>query len=183
MGRAPHVTGYRRFAITAQFVRSCLDYDPVTGIFTWRQRADRDLSWNAKYAGQVAGTPNGDGQIRIQLNSGNYVAHMLAWLYMTGEWSPREIDHIDVDNSHNWWTNLRIATRSQNGANRPAPKSNTSGIKGVSKDSAGRPGKWQAKITVNMRQIHLGVFDCRAAAAFAFMVASDRHFGEFARTI
>ena len=47
----------------------------------------------------------------------DYVAHRLAWLYMTGEWPRHEIDQINLDRSDNRFCNLRPANRSQNSAN------------------------------------------------------------------
>ena len=41
--------------------------------------------------------------------------------------------------------------------------------------------KWQAKIEVAGKQIHLGRFESREAAHKAYMAAARRHFGEFAR--
>jgi hypothetical protein len=45
-------------------------------------------------------------------------AHRFAFLYMTGS-IPEEIDHIDGDGGNNIWSNLRVATKSQNVMNRP----------------------------------------------------------------
>ena len=41
--------------LTADYVRSILDYDKETGIFVWRYRSDKALNWNARYAGKEAG--------------------------------------------------------------------------------------------------------------------------------
>ncbi len=60
-----------------------------------------------------------------------YLAYRLAWLYMTGKYPVDEIDHIDKDHSNDKWSNLRVASRSENERNKGAKKSNVSGIKGV----------------------------------------------------
>lgn len=43
-------------------------------------------------------------------------AHRLAWKLMTGEFTPTsmDIDHINRDRKDNSWSNLRLATRSDN---------------------------------------------------------------------
>lgn len=174
-----HVNGLQRFLVTAEQIRNALHYDPETGLFLWRLREDRTKNWNAKYAGKSAGTQNGDGQIRICFNRANYVGHVLAWLYMTGEWPKHLIDHRDLNRSNNRWDNLRPATNSQNLANTPVRKNNTSGLKGVSWSA--KEQKWQTNITVNYHQRRIGVFDCRAAAHFAYLIEGNKAFGEFHR--
>jgi hypothetical protein len=91
----------------------------------------------------------------------------------------RIVDHVDGDGWNNRKSNLRIATPSQNMANSKRPRDNTSGVKGVWQ----LPNdKWSAKICVNYKQIHLGVFDTRDAAAAAYIKAARRYYGEFANT-
>ena len=41
--------------------------------------------------------------------------------------------------------------------------------------------KWMARIKVNGVGIYLGLFDCPAAAHFAYIIEADKQFGEFAR--
>src|ERR1700726_3642325 len=57
--------------------------------------------------------------------------NQLAWFYMTGRWGRATIDHRDGNPANNRWKNLRVATPSQNNANRRRPRNNTSGFKGV----------------------------------------------------
>jgi hypothetical protein len=94
-----------------------------------------------------------------------------------------ETDHIDGDKLNNTPANLRICTPSQNSANRPAPRNNTSGYKGVWYD-ASRPGvkKWRATIERDRRQYHLGLHATSEEAARAYDAAARELFGPFART-
>lgn len=88
------------------------------------------------------------------------------------------VDHIHGwDGLDNRRQNLRVATRSQNLANRGKTKSNTSGFKCVSMRPSGR---WVAKITVDRRQMTLGTFDTREEAHTAYVEAALLYFGEFA---
>ncbi len=176
-----------REALTADYVRSILDYNPETGVFTWRSRprdhfkTKRAYSiWNARFALKMAGSSD-TKYWQILINCHKYRAHRLAWLYMTGEWPKKRIDHRDTDPSNNRWINLREATNSENGSNRPTPSNNTSGYKGVSwrRDM----GKWQVQIAKSGKYFHIGYFDedklSNAAAAYA-NAAKDLH-GEFAK--
>jgi hypothetical protein len=87
------------------------------------------------------------------------------------------VDHVNRDGLDNRRANLRLCNESQNKANRPAPRSNTSGYKGVSKTPSGR---WSAYITVDYRRRALGTFDTAAEAAQAYNAAAIEAWGEFA---
>jgi hypothetical protein len=160
--------------LTQKRLKEVLNYDPETGEFTWLVSAGRRVR-----VGDVAGYQRPDGYCRIQIDGRNYRAHRLAWLHMTGEWPPHQIDHINGDPSDNRTSNLRPATHSQNMANSRKPRHNTSGFKGVSWQAAQR--KWVASLKVNGRTRFLGRFDCPAAAHAAYVAAAVKHSGEFAR--
>jgi hypothetical protein len=89
------------------------------------------------------------------------------------------VDHIDGNGLNNRKENLRMATRSQNQYNSRRRVDNPSGYKGVRsyKDT----GKWQARITANKKQYHLGYFDTAEEAHKAYCEASKKLHGEFSR--
>ena len=160
--------------ITAERLRELLHYDPETGIF--RRLA---VPTNRVKSCDIAGTPDDKGYLLIKIDLRMYKAHRLAWLYMTGAWPEDKIDHIDLDKANNRFVNLREATDSQNEANKRMLRNNTSGYRGVSWHK--RDKKWIAQIWVAGKKRHLGYSDCPAAAHFAYIVAADMAFGEFAR--
>ena len=176
---------FTRDDLTAEFVRSVLDYDPATGVLTWRKRTDisvargRRAAWNTMYAGKPAGTerPIG-GYVSIIINSRPYLAHRLAWLMTYGEWPAADIDHINGDASDNSIANLRAATRSQNNANLPKRRDNTSGFKGVEVHHTGR---FSARIRYEGQRRYLGLYDTPEEAHEAYCRAARELFGEFAR--
>jgi len=90
-----------------------------------------------------------------------------------------DVDHIDGNKLNNRRSNLRVATRSQNSANR-GPTGGTSKFKGVRycKDK----GRYRAEIQADGRYIHLGYFDVEVDAARAYDQAAVTHYGEFAYT-
>lgn len=89
-------------------------------------------------------------------------------------------DHISGDGLDNRRDNLRIATNSQNQANRSAPQNNTSGYKGV---HFYKPlQKWVAYIRVNYKRHHLGYFTTPEDAHQAYCKAAKSFFGEYAKT-
>lgn len=89
-----------------------------------------------------------------------------------------DVDHRDRDGLHNWRGNLRICTNSQNHANVPPSRANTSGYKGVSWYK--RYGFWQAVIWHTGDRHHLGYFQTAKEAAHAYNEAAIRYFGDFA---
>jgi len=169
-------------AITADYVRARLSYNPETGVFLWKERP-RDhfrslhefVRWNNRYAGKMAGSADTKGHIQITLDNQRYGAHRLAWVLITGQWPALEIDHANGQKADNRWSNLREATPSQNRANRPAPRTSKSGIKGVRFNA--KNGKWEATICINKR---LGTFDTPDEAIAAYDRAAAEIHGEFA---
>lgn len=162
-------------ALTQERLRELLSYDPETGQFTWVARRQRVR------VGQVAGTKNKYGYLQIGIDGRKYALHRLAWLWVTGEWPPKEIDHINRDSTDNRFANLRLATSSQNNCNQSMRGDNTSGVKGVSWNK--KSGKWHSRIVVNGKYRHLGLFSDLKDAASAYEVAAQQAFGEFAHTV
>jgi hypothetical protein len=173
---------FKRIAptLTAEQLRAKLDYDPLTGVLTWRHRDDVLPRVNKRFVGKPAGCDDGQyGYISIRLLDRLYQAHRLVWLHVTGEWPDRLIDHVDLDPKNNRWDNLRLATKGQNMMNQEAPRHNTSGIKGVTWNA--REHKWQAQIQVDGKNHHLGTYERIEDAAEARRSAATRLHGEFAR--
>lgn len=90
-----------------------------------------------------------------------------------------EIDHKDCDPWNNAWTNLRLATCSQNMANKGGGK-RPSGMtlpKGVSWQA----GKYKAQICVRGKKRHIGMYFTPEEAALAYAKEAITAQGEFAR--
>ena len=163
---------------TSEEVLSVLSYSPETGEFVWK--VSRNGFGGGVRPGDRAGTATMHGYRAINTFGRPYAEHILAWLVMTGEWPPvgTDIDHINRDRSDNRWSNLRLATRSQNNANSRASRLSTTGVKGVSPVRA--RGVWDARIKVDGRLILLGHFKEFSDAVEARRAAERRFYGEFA---
>jgi hypothetical protein len=148
-------------------LKRLLRYDPEKG------------TWQNKKTGRHVGAidPSKGGYRFIKCAGKRYRSAKLAWFYVKGEWPTQIVDHEDCDRTNDVFSNFRLASKSENGANAKLHAHNTTGLKGVCKIRR----KFQAIITCRGSTHYLGIFDCPAAAHFAYLIAADIHFGEFAR--
>ncbi len=161
MGNIQLLCGYLRircYMITQARLRELLHYDPSTGVLTRLVALT-----NCVQVGDVAGYRNQRGYVRVMVDSSLYLAHRLAWLYMTGAFPENEIDHKDHVRDNNRWSNLREAMPVENARNQSMFCNNTSGVMGVSWNKARR--KWKVSINAEGKRIHLGYFRRKAVAA------------------
>ncbi len=76
---------------------------------------------------------------------------------------------------------MRPATRAQNRINAKLPKNNGSGLKGVTIHAKGKYGTFTARIGIDGKRLHLGLFKCKHKAHAAYIEAAKKHFGAYAR--
>lgn len=167
----------KEYKLTHARLLQLLNYDPTTGVFTWRERRS---SHSPK--GGVAGRTKQTGYREIGIDGVLYYAHRLAWFYAFGEWPSCEIDHRDLNRSNNALNNLRAATRFQQVHNLPKTARNTTGLKGAQRIS--RPTKtksYWSRIRVFGKTIMLGRFATAEEAHAAYVAAANHYFGEYAR--
>jgi hypothetical protein len=162
-------------AVTRELLQSLFDYRPETGHFVRKTKTAPVVN-----VGDIAGGPDAHGYINISIGSYPYKAHRLAWLWMHGSMPIGHIDHINGKKDDNRIANLRDVTVSQNLMNSALSRANKTGHKGVWYDP--KRNNWQAYITAGKKRIPLGRYDSPALAAEAYIEASKRHHGEFART-
>lgn len=149
--------------LTNEQLKLIINYNPDTGIFTWKFSVKRMRD-------KIAGTKTKKGYIAIHVRKRRYYAHRLAWFYMTGEWPKEIIDHENNIQDDNRWVNLREATNAQNLRNRGKSKNNTTGYKGIHKNRNGY-----------MVRICIGTYKSLEEAAVIYKKAIKVYHGEFAR--
>lgn len=108
----------------------------------------------------------------------DYYMHRL----ISGAGATERVDHEDRNGLNNQRRNLRIATRSQNGANRLADRrrQKSSQYKGVFWDKS--RSRWGASIHVNGKTRALGRYANEAEAAMVYDKAAREAWGRFALT-
>lgn len=134
-------------------------------------------------AGDVAGTKkNDDGRWAVTLNGKRYYCYRLKLYIETGiDPGVNDVDHKyrDLDDHRN----IRIATKSQNNANRRkrefvGGRSLTSKYKGVYWCKKAR--KWVAMIRYKRKGYYLGSYISEKQAAYTYNKAAELIYGEFA---
>jgi hypothetical protein len=136
--------------ITQEFLKQLFYYDKENGIFTRKIATSPSVK-----VGDIAGHLSKAGYIKISVKNKRYYAHRLAWMYEYG-YLPIFIDHVNNVRQDNKINNLRECTAQQNNHNSIIAKNNTSGVKGVCWHKASE--KWIAKIKINKKNIHIGLF-------------------------
>lgn len=145
--------------LTQERLKELLNYEPETGVFTWR------VGRGSAKKGEVAGNLHTKGYVHISVDGEVYKAHRLAWLYLHGSFPQNQIDHINGVRRDNRLSNLRCVSNAENGRNRKKQCTNTSGLNGVCFDKSS--GKLMARIVVEGKRIYLGCFDNMLDAAVA----------------
>ena len=90
----------------------------------------------------------------------------------------RQADHQNHNTLDNCQSNLRICTQQENLMNGKPHSDSTSKFKGVSWHK--QHNKWHARIYINGKTKHLGLWDMEEVAALRYDMVAIREFGEFA---
>lgn len=148
--------------ITQAELKTLVEYDPSTGVFTWLVTHPKRVT----VKGQVAGfVDKQSGYACVKIHSKRYRQHILAYLYMTGTYPPDRmvIDHEDHNKLNNAWSNLRCVTQAENSRNVSATRRSRTGHQGVRQ----RGFKYIAYIKVQGKIQHLGTFGSASEAVCA----------------
>ena len=152
-----------------QYLKTVLDYDSNTGVFTHRTTRSPKA-----FPGAKAGRINTNGHRQIGLDGERYMAHRLAWFWVHGIWPSDEIDHINGNRDDNRIRNLRSATRKQNMENQALHCNNASGFRGISWHKANE--KWTAYVNHNGKRFYLGIYSSVTEAVAVVRAKRDELF-------
>ena len=155
--------------LSQEELKSQIHYCPDTGVFS---RIARPRGSNAPM-GPITTSVIKQGYLRIRVLSKKYMAHRLAFLYMTGD-IPDQVDHIDHNRSNNKWDNLTAATNASNSKNRTLRDTNNTGITGIIWSTS--RNRYVVRITHMYKQYWLGQFKT-LEEAIAARKAGDIKYG------
>lgn len=151
--------------------KDVLEYNESNGYFYWLETRSSTC-----IKGSIAGSVIKNGYRLIGVFGKRYRAHHLVWIIMTGSKVPKgyEIDHINRNRDDNRWSNLRLATRSQNNIN---SKDRISKLpRGVMLNK----GKYTAYIDKQNKRYYLGTYNTIEEAKLIRDNKAIELYGEFA---
>jgi len=150
--------------LTHERVLEVLDYDPATGVFTWKV----SLS-NRTKVGDRAGVVSGNyGHRFITIDGEKLQASRLAVFYARGEWPSMDVKFLNGEADDCSWNNLQEMSRIEAARLRDTLSTNTSGVRGV---SPAKNNRWKAAITANYQQVNLGVYPTKEEASEVYEFA------------
>ena len=157
---------------TPDRLREAFDYEPETGLLTWRIRTS-----NRSFIGREAGSPDGQGYRILMLDKCLLRTHRVAFAHYHGTWPTGFIDHINGNRSDNRISNLRDVSNAENLQNNWEPQKNsTTGLRGAVRTKY--PGVYAAEISVNKVRHRLGTFRSPEEAHAAYLEAKRKLHGE-----
>ena len=148
-------------ALPLQRICELLRYDKSTGKLYWKAKRGGNI-----VEGDEAGCIAATGYVQIAIDNVPYTAHRIVYAMNIGKEIFQNIDHIDGNKTNNLFNNLREATESSNAKNR------------VSLGCSKVPSGWAAKITVDYKPKHLGIFKSKEEAHKAYLDAKKEYHPE-----
>lgn len=113
--------------ITVERARELLNYDPETGVLTWKVNKGRRVLKGRRAASINMCT----GYRQIGIDGRKYREHRIIWLIHYGFFPDEFLDHLNHDRADNRLCNLRATSRRGNSRNVKLGRANKSGVMGV----------------------------------------------------
>ena len=148
--------------ITQQRLKELFNYEPKTGIFTYRQTV------GSMRKGEQAGWVNATGYRWIGVDGNMVRAAVLAWIFMFGV-EPKEVEYIDGDRDCNRIENLKESNSHDIRVNNAKRK----GGKLLGTSFYKRSGTWIAYIRNKGKRHHIGYYRTEIAAHKAYLRAVE----------
>ena len=156
--------------LTQELLKTVLHYNQKTGEFHWLVKPA-----SRTHIGDLAGCKETErGYWVIGIAGKIYKAHRLAWLYVYG-YLPEYLDHKNRNRMDNRISNLREATKPQNGGNAYGRKEGK--LKGAYWHK--RAKRWTSHINIKGKFVWLGQYATEEEAHAAYCKAAKVKFGEF----
>ena len=157
---------------TIEELREYLDYDPETGVLTWKKSPSRGI----RQGQAIGGSLNGEGYGQLGFRGTKFAAHRVAFALHHGRWPMPCCDHIDGDKTNNRADNLRECALSANQHNSKISRNNTTGAKGVARMGQGYLARTRLNGVAHTKYFRR----LEDAAAYAKQLREQLH-GDFAR--
>jgi hypothetical protein len=167
---------FSKIHISLSRAKEIFHYDLETGFLTWKEvsKYKRRIK-----IGDRAGYSHHKGYRWISVDGKEYQEHRFIWFWMTGNNAPKQLDHKDGNRNNNKWDNIRLATDTQNQANKRRGKPNKNGYKGVAIKRFVNSTKYQASISDHGKPKYLGLFNTAKEAHEKYCQEARKLHGEF----
>ena len=149
----------------------CDLFEYKDGALYWKQKRSNVA------AGSFAGSKTANGYLTVSIKKKRVLAHRIIYAMFHG-FMPAFVDHINGDKTDNRIENLREATLSTNGWNRPSNKNNQSQIKNVC--WVEKNNKWFVQLMANKKRVVSKYFEDLELAELVAIEARDKYHGSFA---
>ena len=156
------VKSYNKNIINLENLHEFFEYHPDGYLINKKDRGRTAKS------GQKTCSPNRKSYSQVILNGKPEREHRVIWALHKGYW-PTVIDHVDGNKLNNKIENLEEVDHKTNIRRASSKKA------GVRFDT--RLNKWTAKITVENRTVHVGVFLTKEEAVVARLEAEKKYWG------
>lgn len=152
--------------ITHEELLERVNYNPDTGIFTWKTCYTK-----TNKPGNQLGSYDKHGYLTVRFYKKSYKLHRLAWLYVYGKFPDNDIDHINGIRDDNRICNLRDIPRKINLQNQKKAATHNKSTGLIGAYFCKRRNKYYAKIQLNGKGIHLGMYKTAIDAHLAYVKA------------
>lgn len=158
--------------ITRKRLKEVIRYNPITGIFLWVNPSKYHREKCNTRAGTIRSYINNKKYRWIGIDEKYYPEQRLAWLYTTGVQPLGHIDHRNGNTLDNRLYNLNCVDHYKNAQNHKVKIKKNELPSGVRSTAS---GKYQARIRVNNKKIHLGTFKTVKEAFGAYTAARRKY--------
>jgi len=157
-------------------IESMFRIDFEKGAFYWERPPKFHNDMIGKEAGCIQPTHNGKAYWVIQINGVKYRRGRLMFLVLYGRFPYPCLDHINGDSLDDRPLNIREATVMQNAWNHKKRNRKIKLPMGVRNTKNGR---YEARISCNKKQIHLGCYSTPEKAHSIYMVKRKELYADF----
>ncbi len=157
----------KQFSISKELLERLFFIDLEQGSIQWREpKQGRQLN-------KEAGSINNCGYRVIRIDGTQYVAHHLIWLYATGKYPIKDLDHIDRNRSNNKISNLREVTRQEQNFNTTVKQGKSLPIGVTFRSERKKP--YHAHIRISNKLIYLGCYKTIKEAHNTYLKAKEQY--------